>query len=299
VVENNLLIYHELISNTGSYARLTIVPKEFYNVLFVAFHTNPAGGHLNSYNTLNHLCLRYYWPDMYSYIKRMCSACPGCALANLTRGKSSKLVYNFPVEAPFKVLHVDAYSAGLHFGFEGSTSYLIGCCSMCSFGILEPVTSANASTFASAITKMQLALVFATQWFWIKTVNSLVSAGNPLIFLKSTVTFCWAIITTLCLSNGCVGTSIKGYDYDKRTQFGVRGIGVIVTAPLCLEFMPRSGYIHFLQSCGCWPQICFSYQLFHWYASRIDVLTYYHQVLFPRPLQVPCCLPQDCNAIGI
>jgi hypothetical protein len=164
VVENNLLIYPEPISHTGLYARLTIVPKEFYNVLFVAFHTNPPGGHLNSYRTLHCLRLCYYWPGMFSYIKRVCSACPGCALANPTRGKLSKLVYNFPIEAPFKVLHVDAYSAGAHSGFEGSTSYLIGCCSMCSFGILEPVTSINASTFASAIMKMQLRFGFCHKW---------------------------------------------------------------------------------------------------------------------------------------
>ena len=160
VVENDLLIYREPIPHTGSYTRLTIVPKEFYNILFIAFHTNPARGHLNSYRTLHHLRLHYYWPGMHSYIKRICSACPGCALANLTRGKTSKSVYNFPIEAPFRVLHVDAYSAGVHSSFEGSTSYFIGCCGMCSFGILKLVASATASTFASAIMKMQLRFGF-------------------------------------------------------------------------------------------------------------------------------------------
>jgi hypothetical protein len=127
VVESILLIYREPISNTELYAQLTIAPKEFYNVLFAAFHTNPTGGHLNSYHTFHRLRLHYYWLDMYSYIKRICSACSGCTLANPTTGKLSKLVYNFAIEAPFKVLHVDAYSAGAHSEFEGSTSYLIGC----------------------------------------------------------------------------------------------------------------------------------------------------------------------------
>jgi hypothetical protein len=49
---------------------------------------------------------------MYSYVKQMCSACPGCALLNPTKAKSSKLVYNFPIEAPFMVLHVDVYMEG-------------------------------------------------------------------------------------------------------------------------------------------------------------------------------------------
>jgi hypothetical protein len=86
----------------------------------------------------------------------MCAACPGCNLANPTQSKSSKLIYDFPIEAPFLVLHVDAYMAGRHSGFEGSETYLIACCGMCTFGALEPVTGANATTFASAIMKIQL-----------------------------------------------------------------------------------------------------------------------------------------------
>ncbi len=93
---------------------------------------------------------------MYSYIKRMCSACPGCTLANPTKGRSCELVYNFPIEAPFLVLHVDAYSAGAHSGFKGSDVYLVACCGMCTFGALKPVTGANARTFALAIMKIQL-----------------------------------------------------------------------------------------------------------------------------------------------
>jgi hypothetical protein len=54
------------------------------------------------------------------------------------------------------VLHIDAYMAGAHSGFEGSETYIIACCGMCSFGALEPVTGANATTFASAIMKIQL-----------------------------------------------------------------------------------------------------------------------------------------------
>jgi hypothetical protein len=93
---------------------------------------------------------------MYSYVKQMCSACSGCALLIPTKAKSSELVYNLPIEAPFMVLHVDAYMAGAHSGFKGSETYIIACCGMCTFGALEPITSANATTFASAIVKIQL-----------------------------------------------------------------------------------------------------------------------------------------------
>jgi hypothetical protein len=54
------------------------------------------------------------------------------------------------------VLHVDAYMAGLHTGFEGSKIYIVVCCGMYTFGALEPIDCANATTFASAIMKIQL-----------------------------------------------------------------------------------------------------------------------------------------------
>ncbi len=76
---------------------------EFYNIIFVVFHSNPIGGHLNACHTLHCIRLRYYWPGMYSYIKQLCAACPGCTLANTTKSKSPELVYNFPIEAPFLV----------------------------------------------------------------------------------------------------------------------------------------------------------------------------------------------------
>jgi hypothetical protein len=126
----------------------------------VAFHSNPIGGHLNAYQTLHRLCLWYYWPGMYTYVKKMCSTGPGCALLNPTKAKSSEHVYNFPIEAPFLVLHVNAYKAGAHSGFKGLETYLVTCCRMCTFGALEPVTGASATTFASAIMKIQLCYGF-------------------------------------------------------------------------------------------------------------------------------------------
>jgi hypothetical protein len=108
---------------------------------------------MNAYRTLHRLRPRYYWPGMYSYIKRMCNACPG---ANPTKSKSSELVYNFSIEVPFLVLFIDAYSAGKHSSFDGSEVYLIACCGMTGFASMEPIQHANSKTFASGIMKVQL-----------------------------------------------------------------------------------------------------------------------------------------------
>jgi hypothetical protein len=122
-----MIILCEPIVGSDSYTHFQVIPCELYNIIFVAFHANPIGAHLSAYRTLHHIRLHFYWPSMYAYVKQMCNVCPGCALSNPTRGKPSELVYGFPIEAPFLVMHFDAYSAGKHSGFEGSEVYLIAC----------------------------------------------------------------------------------------------------------------------------------------------------------------------------
>ncbi len=161
ILNNGILVYHKPIACSSLYTCLTLIPQEHCNILFIAFHSNPIGGQFDAFWTLYCLRLCYYWPGMFSYVTKMCHACPGCALANPTKGKLAKLVYGFLIEAPFLELHVDAYSAGAHTGFEGSSTYLIACCGMCSFGALEPISNANATTFASAIMKIMLQFGFA------------------------------------------------------------------------------------------------------------------------------------------
>ena len=57
VVENEMLILHEPITGTSSFTRLQLVPSELMNIIFIAFHTNPIGGHLNAYRTFHRLRL--------------------------------------------------------------------------------------------------------------------------------------------------------------------------------------------------------------------------------------------------
>ncbi len=63
-------------------------------------------------------------------------------------------MYNFPIDVPFLVFN--AYKAGAHLGFEGLETYLVACFRMCTFIALEPITGGSATTFASAIMKIQL-----------------------------------------------------------------------------------------------------------------------------------------------
>jgi hypothetical protein len=133
---------------------------------------------------------------MYAYVKRMCQACLGCELANPYCGKSSELVYIFPIEAPFLVMFFNAHSAGKHAGYEGSECYLIGCCRMCGFACMEPVTSASATTFGSAIMKVSCATGFVTPLSLTRTASFLESAAKPLISYKLIDTFYQVQIAT-------------------------------------------------------------------------------------------------------
>jgi hypothetical protein len=153
---NCILLYHEPIAGSKSYARLQLVPVVFHNIVFIAFHSNPLGGHVNVVQTFPWIRLWFYWPNMFSYISQMCNSCPGCTLTNPTCAKLRELIYNFPIEAPFLVLHINGFQAGQELGFEGSLHYLIACCSMCTFAVMEPVANANTTTYASAIMKIIL-----------------------------------------------------------------------------------------------------------------------------------------------
>ena len=194
-----MLILREPISGTSSFTRLQLVPNELVNIIFIAFHTNPIGGHLNAYRTYHRIWLRFYWPGMYAYVKRMCIACPGCALSNPTCGKSSELVYNFPIEAPFLVMFFYDFAAGKHAGYESSECYLIGCCGMCGFACMPHIARVWATTFVSSKSwKSSCGTGFVTPSCSTSTraASSLVYAMRQLMFSKLIVTF-YQVPTTI------------------------------------------------------------------------------------------------------
>ena len=156
VIEQDMLVLREPLAGDESFIKLRIVPISLRNILFIAFHSNPIGGHFNAYRTFSRLRLRYFWPGMYRYCVDFCRKCPACALANSTTRRSRELVYSFPIEAPFMVLHADIYQAGAHSSFEGNSHYLITCCGMTTFGCMEPVSKPDSTHLASAIMKICL-----------------------------------------------------------------------------------------------------------------------------------------------
>jgi hypothetical protein len=48
MIEDKMLIFREPIQGSTSYTCLQIVPKGLYDIIFIAFHSNPIGKHLNA-----------------------------------------------------------------------------------------------------------------------------------------------------------------------------------------------------------------------------------------------------------
>ena len=161
IIEDSMLVLKDHMHGEGSYIKLQLVPEGLRNIIFIAFHSNPISGHFNAYRTFHQIKLRFYWPGMYSYITDMFKKFPGCALSNATKRRSSKLIYSFPIESPFKVIHIDGYTAGKHQSFEGDELYLVACCGMCTFAVMEPIAKGTSTSFASAIMKIMLRFGFS------------------------------------------------------------------------------------------------------------------------------------------
>jgi hypothetical protein len=88
----------------------------------------------------------------------MVEHCAGCRLSNSRLQKSSTLVFSFPLDGPFRVIHADAYSVGIDQGFDGEKSHMTVLCGMTGFVVSEPLFSdeMNSSGFAKAIMKISL-----------------------------------------------------------------------------------------------------------------------------------------------
>ena len=153
--EGGYLFLKEHISK-DTFVKLRIVPTDLRNIIFLAFHSNPIGGHYSLYYTFHRIRLRYFWPSMYAYLKVMCRLCAGCGLANSFGKLSSELVYSFPMDAPFKVICGDIYKAGDIKAYHGVSALFIIQDLLSGFAIIEELTELNSDAFIRVAMKVLL-----------------------------------------------------------------------------------------------------------------------------------------------
>ena len=71
VEEHGSLFLKEVFPNDTKFVKLRIVPTSLRNMIYVAFHCNPIGGHLNAFRTYFRIRLRYFWPGIFQFCKTL------------------------------------------------------------------------------------------------------------------------------------------------------------------------------------------------------------------------------------
>ena len=59
-----------------------VVLKSRREIVFQAAHYNPMAGHMGCEKTLNRVMARFYWPGIWTDVRRWCASCPECQLVN-------------------------------------------------------------------------------------------------------------------------------------------------------------------------------------------------------------------------
>ena len=59
-IKDGILFMKEIFENDVNSVDLRIVPSSLTNIIFVAFHANQIGVHLNVYRTYHRICQRYF-----------------------------------------------------------------------------------------------------------------------------------------------------------------------------------------------------------------------------------------------
>jgi hypothetical protein len=83
-IENDMIIYREpLGGSSDSFCKFRLIPLSLWDIVFIAFHANPIGDHLNYFCTFKNIRVRYYillaWHVCLhqKYVRQMsCSSCP-------------------------------------------------------------------------------------------------------------------------------------------------------------------------------------------------------------------------------
>ena len=155
-ISDGMLSLHKQVRNESAIIKLTIVPRGLWNIIFIALHANPIGGHLGPALPLHRIRLRYHWPHQYKYITDLCAKCAGCSLSNSFHHPTSELIYSFPFECPFMVVFMDIYHVGAHESFTGDKYILLATDAMTAFTIYEPLPKVNANLLDGAMMKILL-----------------------------------------------------------------------------------------------------------------------------------------------
>jgi len=95
---------------------------------------------MGCYKTLYHLCIRFFWPKLCTFVETFVAQCPHCVLINSHCCTASKLMHSWPLDAPFLIVHIDLWSPGDILDSDGNLYLMNLMCNMTQFIIITPCT---------------------------------------------------------------------------------------------------------------------------------------------------------------
>jgi Integrase zinc binding domain len=93
--------------------RRRVVPIGLRQAIYTAYHATPLAGHVGFYKTYWRIDARYYWPSMYSDVRRAVLECGHCILGNNTSHQAQQILGSLSMDdEPFDIIAIDIWIPG-------------------------------------------------------------------------------------------------------------------------------------------------------------------------------------------
>jgi Integrase zinc binding domain len=90
--------------------RRRVVPIGSHQAVYTAYHATPLAGHVGFYKTYWRIAAQYYWPSMYSDVKKAVIECGHCILGNNTSHHAQQILGSLSMDdEPFDIIAIDIY----------------------------------------------------------------------------------------------------------------------------------------------------------------------------------------------
>jgi transposase InsO family protein len=94
-------------SNKSSEIYRVVVPPSIRSKIITAFHSIPTAGHLGIKKTMDRLCKRFYWPNMFIDVKSFLAGCLPCQKKRFSRPRKQGKMRLFQSLYPFHTVQMD------------------------------------------------------------------------------------------------------------------------------------------------------------------------------------------------
>jgi hypothetical protein len=92
--------------------RRRVVPINLRPTIMAAYHATPLAGHTGLYKTYWQIAARFWWPGIYTKIRKAVLHCAHCRVANSTSHQAQQILGALSTNEPFDIICVDVWHPG-------------------------------------------------------------------------------------------------------------------------------------------------------------------------------------------